>query len=386
MRLPYFAEGEVTIPSWGKAESKLNFFAKEVRRRGERVATVALIPRLDNAHNRFAISIARPAEAGATAVERHLGYLYDHFLRGVGMTKLTVLAQYATSGEIECSVRVWQGGHVVLALPGKKDPGRVLDEFLAKHPSVLAISGQRVGRLGEVDEATARCLHLLALRRGTHIAPTVPDDLRLLGYGAYGRRGLSISDASTGKSVGMLEERVLTLEDERARPAVVDHLIGLGIDLAAPTGDSARADGDGIPRLALIREATHIQLSPLDEDGRPDRNLRVAYCVPLVETLWVAARRLVDPVRLFVERHALAVQHLHMPFIDWALEAELNYHDLHGHTAQRKLVGPWDPSRGSEQYRLPHLRDLLPRELQSGKRCRGARAPMTACHNPRTSS
>jgi hypothetical protein len=365
VRLPHYAEGEETFASWGRAESELESFAKQVRRRGEKVATVALIPRPDNTYNRFAISVARPAEAGATADERHLGYLHDHFLRGVGMTKLTVLAQYAASGEIECTVRVRKKGHVELAVPGRKKLGRVLDEFLARHPSAPATSEQqRVGWLGESDMATARCLDLMAPQPGAPIALTSADDLRLVGYGAYGRRGLSISDARTGEFVGRLEDRVLTIEDERARPAVVAHLIGLGIDVAAPIGASARADGDEIPRLELIREATHIQLCPRGEDGRPDRNLTVAYYVPLAQTLWVASRRLVDSVRLFAERHGLTVENLHVSLMDWALDVEVDYHDLHGHTAHREHGGHWDPSRGSGQYRLPHLKELLPPELR----------------------
>jgi hypothetical protein len=105
-------------------------------------------------------------------------------------------------------------------------------------------------------------------------------------------------------------------------------------------------------------------LSPLEVNGRPDRSLKIAYYVPFVETLWVATGRLVDPVRLFVERHGLRIKKLHIPLMDWGLDGEFEYHDLHGHTAHRERFGRWDSSRGSGQYRLPHLKNLLPPEVR----------------------
>ena len=368
VRLPPYGDGQVGFSSWGDAGPKVRGFAKEHHRLGARTATVALIPRPDNSYNRYAISVACPFQPGSTADERHLGFLYDHFLRGVGPTRLPRLARYAASGEIECTVEVWESG-VSLVIPDKQDLARAIDKFLADHPSPPATDEpSRVGWQSEAEGATARCLDLLALSQGRPTATTPTNNLRLAGYGSHGRRGLWITDADTGESVGRLEDRVLTLEDERTRPAVLDHLVGLGIDAAAPIGATAAADGNQIPRMALIREATHIQFSPLEVNGRPDRTLKIAYYVPLVETLWVASRRLVDPVRLFAERHGLTIKNLHVPLMDWALDGEFEYHDFHGHTAHRERFGHWDPSRGTGQYRLPHLMELLPPKLRTTER------------------
>lgn len=381
VRLPSHAEGEVRFASWGDAEAKLRRFAEEHRGRGARTATVALIPRSDNTYNRFAISVARPAEPGNTADERHLGFLYDHFLHGVGSTKLPLLARYAVSGEIECTVELGEND-VWLAIPDKQDLGRVVDEFLADHPSAPETGETpRDGFMREADVATARCLELLAPSQGNPSARTPTDNLRLAGYGAR-RRALWITDAGTGTFVGRLADRILTLRDERARLAVVDHLIGLGIDVAAPIGVSADAEGDQIPRMALIQEATHIQLSPLEVNGSPDRSLKIAYYVPLIQSLWVASRRLVDPVRLFAERHGLVIENLHVPLMDWAMDAEFEYHDLHGHTAHQERFGNWDSSRGIGEHRLPHLKDLLPPELRTTERLSWGACPEDSLPEP----
>jgi hypothetical protein len=101
----------VAFSTWDDAEPALRRFCRAARKGRARgrdwVATeVALVHRPDNSYNPRAVSVAAPAAFGGDVHARHLGYLFDHYLRAVGMTLIPELRPGAATRQRGAGDRV----------------------------------------------------------------------------------------------------------------------------------------------------------------------------------------------------------------------------------------------------------------------------------------
>jgi hypothetical protein len=125
-----------SVTSWYAAEDNLDSFAAPFyakRRSTEMVRTTAvLVHRGDNTYNSSAISVSTPVAEGGSLDERHLGYLYDRFLRRVGFSNLPDLIGFA-GGEVECTVVLDGRDSISVELPDPATLGEAIRTFLASH-------------------------------------------------------------------------------------------------------------------------------------------------------------------------------------------------------------------------------------------------------------
>jgi hypothetical protein len=114
---------EVDFSSWEDAQAALGRFCQATLKGHRKLtdhedeygveAEVALVHRHDNDYNPNAISVAMPTSFGGTVRARHMGFLFDHYLRQVGMSLLAELTEHATKlagrpVEVVCTARVWE--------------------------------------------------------------------------------------------------------------------------------------------------------------------------------------------------------------------------------------------------------------------------------------
>ncbi|MFD0147466.1 MULTISPECIES: hypothetical protein [unclassified Streptomyces] len=299
---------------------------------------VNLVPRPDNTHNSRAISVAAPESQGGSAVERHMGYLYDSFLhfQGEDLHRLAEaspapvgchgwIALHPMDEDERASVADAQGwtpdrhepfsaaeqrdlGHWVgdlrLNLPGRDelralvagfDPSAVPTAACAPRPAppVPVPPTTRADK-----EAATRLRTWERWRRHRHDY----EDLRAVSRTVHGRPDVRVVDGA-GLQVGEyhLPDGPLTLIDERARPEALDALRRHGVE--PPTAvDLPRLDSfpdayvvpGGAWSIRLVEES--VALRDLPEAGSYD---------PGTGTLTVYAHPYARPMTTLLRRHGV---------------------------------------------------------------------------------
>ncbi|GAA2135441.1 hypothetical protein GCM10009844_00700 [Nocardioides koreensis] len=375
-------EGGISFSTWTDAEPALRRFcraARKGRKRGQEwvEVEVALVHRPDNDYNRNAVSVAAPATVGADVEARHLGYLFDHYLREVGMGLIPELAGLESENpdgfiEIVCTAQVWGSEDLTLALPDGHTLGVAIVEYLdgvagdllPGTPTPTARSRAAAKRLivpaGTVPESdhrhrrkvteTEQALGWVRSFAGPPAAVgTVIVSLARPARG--GPRRLVVK----GSSAGLLGEVVLGhlfLFDERHRADVLSQLLGAGVDAARPLrlGESDQpglvewpADWprDQVPNMWTQWFPDRLELRPRDPStGRSWTT--IATYNPTTRTLWVEDSRLIAPSRVYAARVGLPVEHIGLPRSPWNLEDEIPYTDLYD-VSLRPLDRDYEP-------------------------------------------
>ncbi|MFC8277739.1 hypothetical protein ACFUJR_35440 [Streptomyces sp. NPDC057271] len=299
---------------------------------------VSLVPRPDNTYNSRAISVAAPEARGGSAVERHMGYLYDRFLHVQG-EDLHRLAE-ASPAPVGChgwialhlmdeddrapvtDAKGWtpdrrepfsgaeqrKAGHWIgdirLNLPGRDELRALVAGFDPTTVPAAAVAPRPtppppVPPTARADEeAAARLRAWKRWRRHGHGY----EELRAVSRTVYGRPGVRVVDGA-GLQVGEyhLPDGPLTLIDERARPDALDALKRHGVE--APTavdlpGLDAFPDAYVVPDAAwsirLVEES--VALRDLPEAGSYD---------PGTGTLTVYAHPYAQPMTTLLRRHGV---------------------------------------------------------------------------------
>ncbi|MGH3949949.1 MAG: hypothetical protein ACRDSE_12610, partial [Pseudonocardiaceae bacterium] len=229
------------VATWDEATDNLDAFAARFfpTQQPDMITrtTAVLVHRVDNTYNTNAISVSTPAVDGGSLDERHLGYLFDHFLRRVGMTNLPDLIGFA-GGEVECTV-VLDGDDLYVELPEPDVLGDAIRTFLAGH-GVQAAGAPRsrdapreFNTHSDNNPSTARTLRLLETYAAE--ASTVMGlHMVTARHGGIEGRVLQLTDKASDRALGILDNRWLRLEDERDRDCVLALLERAGIHVNRP--------------------------------------------------------------------------------------------------------------------------------------------------------
>jgi hypothetical protein len=354
-----------SVSSWDEAEDNLEAFAAPFypRRCSAKIVktTAVLVHRADNDYNPNAISVSTPAAGGGSMDERHLGYLFNHFLRRVGTTNLPDLIGFA-GGEVECTVVLEGRDNLSVDLPDPVVLGDAIRTFLADHGVQAAGAPRPKDAPRELhshtanNPLTARTLRLL----GTYSedASTVMGlHMAAARYGGVAGRTLQLSDKTSGRALGALDGRWLQLNDERNRDTLLGLLDREGIPVNRPvTNPKVREDGTwppGVPpNVRFRRGAGGLDLRVHDPEN-PNSEESFAVYNPTLDVLWVEDSRLVAPALRFMHRQGLDVAEVGLPRRSWGLDTETTYSSL------RDPERPWR-NDGHDWAKVPLLRSVRP--------------------------
>lgn len=348
--LPATGEHENLKPvsTWHDAEGNLDAFATRFysMRHPERMVrtTAVLVHRADNSYNPNAISVSIPKAEGGSRDERHLGYLYDAFLRRVGMSNLPDLIGFA-GGEVECTVVLEGRDNLSVDLPAPAVLGEAIRTFLAGH-GVQAAGAPRPSDAprefhahSDKNPLTARTLSLLGTHTEEALTVTGLHMATVKHWDAVEVRTLKLTDKTSGRALGVLDNQWLRLDDERDRDNVLALLDREGIQVNRPvTNPKVGEDRSWTSRLPPNVRA-RLRPGGLDlrvhDPADPSSQESFAIYNPSLDVLWVEDSRLVAPALRFMHRQGIDVAEVGLPRRSWGLDTEIPYRSL------RNPEKPW---------------------------------------------
>lgn len=357
-----------SVATWDEARDNLDAFAARFfpTQQPDMIirTTAVLVHRVDNSYNANAISVSMPAVGGGSLDERHLGYLYDHFLRRIGMTNLPDLIGFA-GGEVECTVVLEGRDDLFVDLPDPVVLGDAIRTFLAGH-GVQAAGAPRSSDAprefhthSDNNPSTARTLRLL----GTYTEEALPVmglHMATARHGGVEGRALQLTDQTTGRAFGVLDNQWLRLDDERERNNVLELLDREGIQVNRPvTNPKVQEDGAWTPGLPP-NVRTRLRAGGLDlrvhDPEDPTSQESFAIYNPTLDVLWVEDSRLVAPALQFMHLQGIDVAEVGLPRRSWGLDTEIPFWSL------RDPEKPWRHDWQSPTL-LCSVRSLIPRGI-----------------------
>ncbi|WP_265442790.1 hypothetical protein [Flexivirga meconopsidis] len=338
---------------------------------------MSLIHRPDNDYNPNAISVSMPADIGQTPEDRHLGYLYDHHLRKLGMTALASLAELS-GGEIRCT-GFYQGGNLELALPHPKRLAAAIDAFLPDrkphdriHTSKSPQTTDALSRLNSFESPRSQVRQIrLALgtsRRGE-------------------TRSISLADVDTGRSLGQIADTYVLLNDERDRDNVLNLLAATEVPVAQSITQPAIALHPEWPVAAIPNIWTYRLLDALAFRARnvekPYSHETMAIYNPETKKLWVEDSRLVGPCLCYASRVGIEISAVGLPRKPWHLEDEIPFYELKSNRRRNQLdeAASVDDS-DAEWTLLKSVRRLIPPDLYAPGLVRWSATPYPRLTEP----
>jgi hypothetical protein len=293
---------------------------------------LSLIPRPDNDHTGYAVSVAVPSRSprppsswdGEDVDRRHLGYLYNSFLMELGTAYLHNLARYSSDAEIRCvgyfSLEVEAG--ISLALPDPAALRIAVNTFfdspdtprLAMLPQLPFIVALERWGLEQAEE------YLLVMSE-SEAAPVSPKAVvpRTI---SVDQRWIEVIDPETKSTIGEVRNGLLlNLRDERDRGRVRELLEELRIDTKPPlavvrTGDIAWSTED-VPANVWLVDREHSQ--ELKVRGLD----RFAYRRPSTGEVWVEHAALASSACAYFARVGLEVTQVHLPRRPWRVDNDV---------------------------------------------------------------
>jgi hypothetical protein len=341
-------ENLAAAASWGEADRNLAVFAgrlRQARDDGTPIrATAALVHHSDNSYNENAISVSTLDGAGLGG-PRHLGYLFDHFLRRVGMRNLPQLIAFA-GGHVECTVVLDEWGTFGVELPQPAVLGEAIRAFLALHG--IEASGALRAALAPPERhihtgdspPTSKALRLL---RTYPEEPRPVTRLRLTtrrGGGIHAPRTLQLADEPSGRHLGYLDGRWLRLADERDREGVLALLDQMGVPADRPVTRPTVPEDGSWPAGHPSNVRGFVRIGGLDlrlhDPDEPNSRESFAVYNPGTNVLWVEDSRLAAPALRFMHRQGIDVAGVGVPRRSWELDHEIPFHALNDQSK------PWD--------------------------------------------
>lgn len=347
---------------------------------------IRLVSRPDNDYNPNAISVLMPEAFGGDIRARHMGFLYDSFLKKVGMARLADLS--AEYGEIACTGMIGYGRSLGLDLPDGPALGRAISDFLGEFTE----SPCRVGDAGRVVAPPARRRHTTASEHTmqalgqlhTFANPQQPvGQLQIFTEPGWASpRSLRLQDAESGRVLGTVALGRLFLEDERDRPEVLVRLSGTDIPVAPPVTDPLLVGDDQWPLASVPNMWTRWATEVLDFRSRnlehPGSQVSLAHYNPTSRKLWVEDSRLAVPACLHAARLGVVVTEVGLPRMPWTLESEVPVNELRDLSLRprRRMDVSLDVAL------LKSRRRLVPDDLFPVNRVKWVSSPSPELHEP----
>lgn len=324
-------DGQVGWTTWDDSEENLKRFIRRhsVGKNHEDPFPVRVVlrPRPDNEYNPAAISVCAPPEPGSTAEERHLGYISDGYLKGLGMGRIPSLSRYSRDAEIECWawIEAEEDAWPWLDLPSPDVLRSAIDAFLGA-PSTPDLDSRpdvsiRSEKWREGEAKTADNLRRIM----AWDAPAPPvHSVRLITRlpGRRSARTLSVR-SEDGRELGSVVDGLLCLIDERDREGVSAALVQHGVRIAGPAQRHPLADQwteREVPLVRIQKPQRWIEFSTGTREHLAEYNGET-------KTLFVEDRALAPAACLVASRAGIVVQEVQIPHVPWQLEFEFDWQD-----------------------------------------------------------
>ncbi|WP_461163176.1 hypothetical protein [Arthrobacter sp. R4-81] len=328
--------------AWNDADEKIRTFIERTvgrtLRQGERFPLeLALIHRPDNDYNPNAVAIAAPASFGGDLDSRFFGYLYDHQLREIGMTRLPDLSEAAEGGEISCTEIASRTG-LELDLTEPEELANAIDKFLDYDGAPPREHSQPSQETSDNQLPLLTYPAVQGLVGALEVAATMRED----------GRQLLVRDRVSHRLIGHVVRGYLLLEDERNRALVTELLTAEGVHVAKSISEPA------VP-LSLewpITAEPNLQVDPHPEVYRFHSTSTLARYNPKTRKLWVEDSRLVGPALCYAARIGLEIVEVGLPRKPWTLDDEVSFRELQNYGLRKKL------ERRREKAVKPMIRKL----------------------------
>lgn len=359
----------ISVVSWGLMTKRFRTYASSVHDgrvppSGVRLPVV-LIPRPDNVHDSYAISVAVPASADPGDLDhRTVGYIRSGFLWPLHKAGVSSLARYS-GWEILCTALYRGAENVKLALPMSDVLARATEEFTSiagpppLPPAVTFRHPQTQEFLSQIRRFEGRAAQVSQLSIAT--SPSA-GDIADAGRDGATPTTLVVEDAHTGAKLGEWWDGVLACDDERQRGVVADLLRAEGVPVLAPRMSTTDNDAPNLraawgvggfrilaPRPPIENEYRHLRSTARSHRTIARYNARTG-------VLWVEDMPFKSSCRVFLDRLGLRVAETRQSPWPWQLDDIVD----ETHTHDVRVRDAHSPVRQQPVHVLRAVRSLLP--------------------------